>query len=160
MAWRHVTDRQWEQIHVHLPKPLRRPQGGRPPVDDRRCFEGILWVLWTGAPWSELPTRYGAKSTVHRRLSRWAADGTLLHLWRAFLAQLHEHQQVRWDECFIDGTFVVAKKGALTSAPPSAGRERSSWYWPMARVLRSEFRWRRRPRRRARSCRPRSIPSR
>jgi len=159
MTWRQVTDPQWEQIRRHLPAPKRPPQGGRPRLDDRRCFEGILWILWTGAPWSELPARYGSKSTVHRRLSQWAADGTLLNLWRALLAQLNE-QQVRWDECFIDGTFVVAKKGAPMSAPPSAARERSSWYWPMARVLRSEFPWRRRPRRRARSSRPRSMRSR
>ena len=112
MAWRQLTEAQWAKVRHHLPLPTPKPRGGRPPVEDRRCFEGILWVLWTGAPWSELPPRYGSKSTVHRRLAQWAADETLLNLWRAFLAQLNERQQVRWDECFVDGTFVVAKKGA------------------------------------------------
>lgn len=148
MTWRHLTEKQWAKVRPHLPPPKPKPKGGRPPLDDRRCFEGLLWVLWTGAPWSELPRRYGSKSAVHRRLSQWARDGTLLRLWRAFLAELSDRDKIRWDECFIDGTFVVAKKGGRWSGPPSAARERSSWYWPMARVLRSEFTWTRRPRRR------------
>ena len=146
MAWRHVTDGQWAKIAATLPPP--KSKGGRPPLADRQCFEGVLWVLWTGAPWSELPRRYGAKSAVHRRLSRWARDGTLLNLWRVFVTELADRDKIRWDECFIDGTFVVAKKGGPWSGPPSAARERSSWYWPMARGLRSACTWRRRPRRR------------
>jgi len=45
-------------------------------------------------------------------LKEWEEDGTLKNLWRAFPAQLNEQQRVRWDECFADGTFVAAKKGA------------------------------------------------
>ena len=96
-------------------------------------------------PWSELPQRYGKPSTVHRRLCQWAEQGVLLNLWRAFLSQLDEKGMIRWNECFVDGTFVPAEKGARQLAKLSVARERSSWYWPMARVLRSEFTWRRRP---------------
>lgn len=145
MAWRALTDKQWELIQQYLPKPRRNRKGGRPPVDDRKCFEGILWILWTGAPWSELPEKYGSKSTVHRRLKTWAETDVLLNLWRAFLNQLSDQQKVRWDECFIDGMFVRAKKGAPWSGRLKAAREQSSWYWPMARVLRSEYTWRRLP---------------
>ncbi len=112
MAWHGVTDAQWEESRVRLPKAKRSPQGGRPRADDRKCFEGLLWILWTGAPWSALLRESGAKSTAHRRRAEWTADETLLNLWRAFLARLSERQQVRWDECFIDGTFIMAKKGA------------------------------------------------
>jgi transposase len=90
MAWRRVTDKQWKAIEPYLPKRKRSRKGGRPPAADRPCFEGILWILWTGAPGSELPERYGSKSTVHRRLSRWAEFGTLLNLWRVFLNQLND----------------------------------------------------------------------
>jgi transposase len=147
MPWRHLSEQQWTRLKEHLPARTRSPRGGRPAADDRKCFEGILWVLWTGAQWSELPPRYGPKSTVHDRLRRWTKDGTLESLWRAFLAQLQEREQIRWDECFVDGTFVPAKKGARASARPSGARARSLWYWLMARVLRSEFTWTRRPRR-------------
>jgi hypothetical protein len=103
-------------------------------------LEGILWILWTGAPWSELPERYGKPSTVHDRLTEWAENGVLLNLWRAFLNQLNDRQKIRWNECFIDGTFVTAKKGARWSGKPSVAREQSSWYWPMARATWSSAR--------------------
>jgi transposase len=157
MTWRGLTDRQWEEVRKHLPPRKANLKGGRPWADDRNCFEGILWILWTGAQWSELPPRYGKKSTVHLRLHRWTKDGTLEKLWRAFLAQLSERGQVRWDECFLDGTFFSAKKGGSKSAKPSAGRDRSLWFWLMARVLRSDFTWTRRPRRKSSS---RKSPSR
>jgi transposase len=64
MAWRGLTKQQWETIRIHLPPPKASPRGGRPRLDDCRCLEGILWILWTGAPWSELPRRYGRPSTA------------------------------------------------------------------------------------------------
>ena len=148
MAWRAVTDKQWALIREQLPKRRRRKKGGRPLADDRKCFEGILWILWTGAPWGELPERYGSKSTVHRRLKGWAEGETLLNMRRAFLDQLDDRKKVRWDECFIDRMFITAKKGARWSGRLKEARGRSSWYWPMARVLRSEYPWGRLPPRR------------
>lgn len=85
MAWRHLTDAQWDQIRPHLPATTRSPKGGRLPADARRCFEGILWILWTGAPWSELPRRSSNPATCWRRLRQWEAAWVLLALWRALL---------------------------------------------------------------------------
>jgi transposase len=153
MAWRALTDAQWEQIRPQLPREKRHRRGGRPRADSRRCCEGILWILWTGAPWSELPARYGSGRTCWRRLRQWEERGILLALWRAFLNELNDRPKIRWNECFIDGSFAPAKKGAPKSAQPSAARDRSGWYWSMARVLRWEHMWTRRPRRRARSIR-------
>jgi transposase len=147
MAWRHLTDEQWEAVSKHLPKEKPSPKGGRPRVDDRRCLEGILWILWTGAPWSELPKRYASPATCWRRLKKWEEDGTLLELWRAFLAELAEADLIKWDECFIDGSFAPAKKGGPKSARRSEERARNGWFWSMARVLRLEHTWTRRPRR-------------
>jgi transposase len=111
MAWQGLTKQQWEAIRVHLPPPKASTRGGHPRVDDRRCVEGIRWILWTGAQWSDLPRRYGSASTCWRRLKEWEEPGGLLKLWRAFLAQLNDQQKLRWDECFADGSFVPAKKG-------------------------------------------------
>lgn len=157
MAWRAVSDKQWELIKQHLPKRRRSRKGGRPPLDDRKCFEGILWILWAGAPWSELPGKYGSKSAVHRRLSEWAESGVLLNLWRAFLDQLNDDKKIRWNECFVDGMFVAAKKGATVWVRPNAARGQSLWYWQMARVLRSEYAWRRLPRRKSNSLKEHST---
>lgn len=132
MSWRKLTDRHWQEISAVLPvrkKPRRKKdrKGGRPPADDRKCFEGILWVLRTGAPWEDLPGRYGKKSTVHRRLKEWISKGVFEKLWRTFLKQLQRKDRILWRECFMDGTFAAAKKGAPKSARPRKGREPSSW---------------------------------
>ncbi len=124
MAWRGLTDRQWQKVEPHLPPHKPNPMGGRPPADDRKCFEGIFWILWTGAPWQELPRRYGSSTTCWRRLRDWEASGVLLKLWRAFLAEFNDRQHIRWNECFMDGTFFSAKKWGPKSARPSEGRDR------------------------------------
>ena len=41
----------------------RNPKGGRPRADDRLVFEGILWVLKTGARWQDLPEKYLIKGS-------------------------------------------------------------------------------------------------
>lgn len=129
MSWERLTDAQWEKVKKVIPKRKRpwrkKSRRGRKPVDSRRCFEGILWILWTGSPWAALPKIYGAKSTVHDRLKQWAENGILEKLWRAFLSELENNEQLRWNECFVDGTFASAKKGALASGKPNAGKGQS-----------------------------------
>ena len=102
-------------------------------MDDRRCFAGILGILWTGAQWRELPRRYGSPSTCWRRLQQWEETGVLLKLWRAFLAQLNDQEKLRWDACVADGRFIPAKRGDLRSARPNAARVQGGWLWSMAR---------------------------
>ena len=121
--WRGFTDEQWERIEPHLPRRRENPRGGRPWANDRRALEGILWILWTGSQWSELPRdRYPSASTCWRRLKEWEEDGTLKNLWRAFPAQLNEQQRVRWDECFADGTFIAAKKRGAKAGKTKRGK--------------------------------------
>lgn len=141
MGWKGLKDEEREAIRKHLPKEPARAKGGRPRADDRKCFEGILWIAWSGAPWGALPKEYGSPTTCWRRLNEWETCDVLLDLWRAFLAQLSEADKLDWDECFADGSFVSAKKGAKKSAKPSAAREQSGWWWSMARVLRLEHTW-------------------
>lgn len=92
MAWRHLNEAHWKQIRPHLPVAKRPSKGGRPTANARCCLEGILWILWTGAPWCELPKRHGSSSTCWRSLREWEATGVLLTLWRAFLAQVNDRQ--------------------------------------------------------------------
>ena len=155
-----LSDAQWARIAPHLPRRKRNPLGGRPPADERKCFEGILWILWTGAQWKVLPRKYSSPTTCWRRLREWDENGTLLALWRAFLAELNDAEKVRWDECFGDGSFAPAKKGAPESARPRRAREPSGCFWSMARVLRWEHTWTRPVRARSSSSRRRSPRSR
>ncbi|MFA7766382.1 IS5 family transposase [Streptomyces sp. NRRL S-448] len=79
-----LTEAAWEWIEPLLPQVDGR---GRPWRDHRQVVNGVLWRLRTGAPWRDLPERYGPWQTVYERFARWEADGT----W----ARLLEHVQVR-----------------------------------------------------------------
>jgi len=135
MPKRLLTDEQWKRIEPLLPKPKRRRTRGRPPKDPRCVFEGILWVLRTGARWRDLPKEFGVSATVcWKRLALWEAHGVWLRLWRAFLGQLDRRGKLDWQECFLDGSFAPAKKGAPPSGKPSGARARSGWWWSTAKV--------------------------
>jgi transposase len=131
---RELTDGQWEKIEPLMPKPKRSRKGGRPPSGNRACLEGILWVLRSGARWKDLPGDFPSASTCWRRLQAWEADGLWLKIWRAFLGELDERGKLDWDECFADGSFAPAKKGARASARPNAARVRSGWWWSTAKA--------------------------
>jgi transposase len=71
-----VTAAQWQQLKPLLAELVpRKPKTGRPNLDHRRILNGILWKLKTGAPWRDLPARYGPWSTVYSRFWRWQRMG-------------------------------------------------------------------------------------
>ena len=152
-----LTDAQWARIEKLLPKPKAKPKGGRPRANDRDVMEGILWVLRSGARWRDMPDRYPAYATCWRRLGEWERADLWLSLWRAFLKDLDEAQQLDWSEAFMDGTFAPAKKGALASAKHARAKGQSLWYWSTARVFLSECTFRL-PTEPSRSSRKRRSP--
>lgn len=110
-----LSEEQWRRIApllpVHVnPHPEHR---GRPWCPEREVLNGILWVLITGAAWRDLPERYPSKATCHRRFQAWSSDGTLKRIFEALLDQLDQKGKIHWEECFMDGSFRSAKKGAL-----------------------------------------------
>jgi transposase len=149
-----LTDAQWALVEPHLPKRKPSPKGGRPPADDRACFEGILWILRTGARWKDPPKEYPSPATCWRRLAEWERQEVWLDLWRAFIAQLDHQGQLDWSEAFMDGTFAPAKEGGLASEGHAKARGQSAWYWSTVRVFRSECTIQLRPPRNTRSRLP------
>lgn len=136
-----LTDEQWKKIEPHIPKFKRSRKGGRRPIEARRVFEGILWVLRSGARWKDLPKEYPSPSTCWRRLRDWEEQDVWLTIWRAFLGELDQKGQLDWAETFADGSFAPAKKGGAVSARPNAERVRSGWWWLTAKVFLSETTW-------------------
>jgi transposase len=131
-----LTDEQWTIIQPLIPEPPRRPDGrGRPWRDARAVLNGILWILRSGARWQDLPERFPPYQTCHRRFQQWVRDGTLRSILEALAADLRERGELDLSECFIDATFVVAKKGDLEWERPSGARVRSSWRWQTALVF-------------------------
>src|SRR3954468_24592411 len=68
-----VTDAQWQRLEPLLPP--EKPRTGRPNHDHRRVVSGMLWIHRTGAPWRDLPERYGPVGTVSSRFYRWCRAG-------------------------------------------------------------------------------------
>ncbi|MEM8787573.1 MAG: IS5 family transposase [Pseudomonadota bacterium] len=66
-----LTDFEWSVIQPLLPTKVR----GKPRVDDRRVLNGIFWRLRTGAPWADIPARYGPHTTCVNRFNRWRRAG-------------------------------------------------------------------------------------
>ncbi|MBL9156992.1 MAG: IS5 family transposase [Verrucomicrobiales bacterium] len=118
-----LTDKQWDIVKTILPPdPVREDGRGRPWTDQRTNLNGILWILRTGAPWADLPERYGSYQTVHRRFQRWRKEGFFEDLLVALAEDLRERGGLNLEECFIDGTFVSAKKGGAKSGRPKRGK--------------------------------------
>ena len=110
-----LTDEQWAKLAPFLPP--QRPATGRPAHDHRTIINGILWVLKTGAPWRDLPERFGSWRTVASRFYRWRRAG----IWDRILAALQQAGEVDWSLHLLDGTTVRAHhhaagaKGGKTS---------------------------------------------
>jgi transposase len=100
-----LTDFEWKAILPHLPNKPR----GVPRVDDRRVLNGIFWVLRSGAPWSEMPERYGPRTTVYNRFNRWRKAGVWDRLMDA-VVKAHEK-----DVQMIDTSVVRVHQHGATA---------------------------------------------
>ena len=91
-----------------------QPSRGRKRHHDRRTINAILYVMRVGGRWCDLPKELGDDSTAHRWLVRWQEDGTWERIWLALLSTLDAQGKLDWAQAFLDGSFVPAKKGALS----------------------------------------------
>jgi transposase len=108
-----LTDEQWAALEPLIGELPRRADGrGRPWRSSREVLNGILWILRTGAQWADLPERYPPYQTCHRRFQRWVRDTTFERILEVLAADLKQCGDFDLPACFIDGTFIVAKKGA------------------------------------------------
>lgn len=116
MAWQpwRVSDGFWERARQVLPVVERRfHYPGRKRIDDRRCLEGILFVLFTGLPWEAVPGELGVSGvTCWRRLQEWQAAGVWQRLLAALLAELEQRGALEDARLLVDASIAPAKKGA------------------------------------------------
>jgi transposase len=86
---------------------------------------GILWILHTGAPWRDLPERYGPWETVYKRFNRWRADGTWVRIVTSLLDELDDRGQIDHDLWCIDASVIRASRAA-------AGAKKKEREWAAA----------------------------
>lgn len=103
-----MTDGEWAILGPLLPG---QPKRGGQWRDHRQVINGICWVKRTGAPWRDMPERYGPWKTAHERFRRWAEDGTWARLKREVIALAEAAGEVDWD-AQADSTVVRAHQHA------------------------------------------------
>jgi transposase len=148
-----LTDEQWELIRPLLPR--RTARTGRLPRDERQMLDGIMWILATGAPWRDLPERFGPWNTVYDYFRNWRKAGVFASIVEVLQIKLDQQGYIDWDLWCVDGASVRATRAAggagkkasnatSTNRPTTlwaaqkAGLEPSSTFLLTAR----EFHWR------------------
>jgi transposase len=123
-----LTDAQWAIIAPFFPDRYHEGAAGKPWKDHRTLVNGILWRLHTGAPWPDIPPRYGPWKTVYDRFRRWRLDGTWAKILDALLRRLDKAGLIDRDLWMVDASIVRASRAA-------AGAKKKSR--PAARISRA-----------------------
>ncbi|MBP8650763.1 MAG: IS5 family transposase [Deltaproteobacteria bacterium] len=114
-----LSEKQWQKFKEYLPP--QKPETGRPAEDHRKIINGIFWKVRTGAPWRDIPERYGPWTTIYSRFRRWRDAG----VWNRILAELQAESDseghVDWTIHFVDTTIVRAHQHA--AGAKKGGRE-------------------------------------
>ncbi len=98
-----ITDEQWERIKDMLPG--KASDAGRTAEDNRRFINAVLWIARSGAPWRDLPERFGKWNTVFTRFNRWSKKG----IWQKVFTAL---QDPDLDWLMVDSTIIRAHQHA------------------------------------------------
>lgn len=111
--------------------PPQRRATGRPARDHRTVLGAILWVLRTGAPWRDVPERFGPWSTAWNRFRRWTAAGVWARVLEALQRAADRGGQLDWGTHYVDGTVVRAHQHAAGAvggqADEALGRSRGGF---------------------------------
>ena len=107
-----LSESQYAPLQPLLPQPRHHGKAGRPWLPHPTIINGILWILRTGAPWRDLPQRYGKWNTVYTRFKRWRRDGTWTRLFATLLEERDRQGQLDHELWCIDGTIARAARCA------------------------------------------------
>ena len=115
-----ISDELWAVIGPLFPVTKTT---GRPPVDRRIVVEATAWRFRTGAPWRDLPERFGNWNTIYKNFNRWAAQG----VWGQALERTQSMAQAAGEldwVASIDSTIVrVHQHGATRPRTTGVGAE-------------------------------------
>ena len=118
-----LTDEEWNQIVSLLP-PENSGKQGRPSKCNRTILNGIVWIARSGAPWRDLPERYGPWQTVYSRFRKWMEDGILDNIFHVLSLD------TELSELSIDASIVQAHQhsaGAKNRGVIQRNRTQSRW---------------------------------
>ena len=116
-----LSERQWQQLQPHLPS---NPHRGHTYVEHRRVLNGIIWRLKTGAPWRDIPERYGPWQTCYDRFVRWSRNGTWQQILSLLQAKADANGQIDWEGAALDSTHIKAHRSACGARKSAAKAEK------------------------------------
>ena len=128
-----LTDEQWALVEPHIPR--RTARTGRPPSDPRLMLNGIFWILCAGAPWRDLPERFGPWQTVYDHFRRWRKSGAFAAIIEALQIKLDDKGLIDWELWCVDGASVRAARaaaGADKKVSPATATSRPTTRWAAA----------------------------
>ena len=109
-----APDRLWERIEPILLEdapPPPKSHGGRPRIDLRAAFNGVIFRLRSGCQWNRLPKQYGDDSSVHRWSRRWCNNGVFEKIWAVLVEACDDLGAVEWTWQAADGMLGKARSG-------------------------------------------------
>src|SRR3954454_5640755 len=112
-----IADEQWAVLAPLFPAPKGR---GRAPMDTRTTVAGIAWRFRTGAPWRDIPQRFGHWNSIYQRFSDWSADGTWARLLAAVQQAAAAKTEVGWTVS-VDSTITRVHQHGATLARETGG---------------------------------------
>jgi transposase len=114
MARHALTDEQWELVEPLMP--LSTARTGRPVRSQRLMLDAAMWILATGAPWRDLPERFGPWQTAYHHFNLWRRSGVFAKVVEALQIRLDKDGYIDWDLWCVDGANVRAAKAAAGAA--------------------------------------------
>ena len=110
-----ISEAAWERIERLLPG--RPGDVGVTAANNRLFVNAVYWIAKTGAPWRDLPPRFGPWNSVFQRFNRWSKKG----VWQRVAEALADDVDLEW--LMIDSTVVRAHQHA---AGQQGGKKPSS----------------------------------
>ena len=100
-----LSDEQWKIFEDLIPG--KEHQVGRSLACGRAILNTILYVLFTGCRWCDVPIKdgFGKRSTAHERLGAWSKNGVLEKIKHRFLELAQLNGAINWERGSVDGSF-------------------------------------------------------
>ena len=121
-----LSDQEWAIIAPLLPPAA---EVGRPRVPARQVWNGVFWLLRSGAPWRDLPERYGPWQSVYHHFNAWRRQGIFDKILEALQIRLDAEGHIDWDLFSVDGSNVRATRAAAGAGKKGALKSPETTHW-------------------------------
>ena len=121
-----LTDEEWAMIEPLIPPPAHT---GRPRRAPREMWNALFWVLRSGAPWRDLPERFGPWESAYSHFNTWRRGGVFERVLEALQVRLDAEGHIDWDLWCVDGSSVRASKAAAGAGKRGAPKNPATTLW-------------------------------